>query len=73
LSALAAVVANKVATSQLALLESSCSAVYASDGYQASVANLSQISLASDNVFSDGAGLQLPTISAVRRPDSSPS
>lgn len=55
--------ANKVATSQLALPESSCSAVYASDGYQASVANLSQISLASDNVFSDGADLQLPTIS----------
>jgi len=53
---------GKVATSQLALPKSTCDVVYATAGYAASVANLSRITLASDNVFSDGATLQLPSI-----------
>ena len=48
-------VANKVATSQIALPKASCDEVYATTGYEQSVRNLSQVSLASDNVFSDGA------------------
>ena len=35
--------ANKVATSQLVLLEEGCAAVFASEGYEASSANLAQI------------------------------
>jgi len=34
----------------------------ATSGYSASVSNLSQVSLATDNVFSDGATLETPTI-----------
>jgi len=55
--------ANKVATSQLALPKANCDEVFATDGYAASVANLSQISLTSDNVFSDGVTQQTPTMS----------
>lgn len=40
-----------------------CDAVFASEGYEASVSNLSQLSLASDNVFSDGFDLQLASTS----------
>jgi protocatechuate 3,4-dioxygenase beta subunit len=54
--------ANKIATSQMALTEESSQAVYATTGYEASVQKLSQVSLASDNVFSDGYDLQIPTI-----------
>jgi len=36
--------------------------VFATSGYSASVANLKQVSLATDNVFSDGVSLQTPTI-----------
>jgi hypothetical protein len=42
--------------------KAACDAVYATTGYGASVANLSQITLASDNVFSDGATLEIPTV-----------
>ena len=49
--------------SQIAMPQAECSAVYATTGYSASVNNLSQVSLASDNVFSDGATLETPTIS----------
>ena len=55
-------VANKVATSQIALPKASCDEVYATAGYEQSVRNLSQVSLASDNVFSDGASLELATM-----------
>lgn len=55
--------ANKIATSQLALPEAVCAAVYATDGYSTSVRNLSQVSLATDNVFSDGAELETPAVS----------
>ncbi len=54
--------ANKLATSQIALPEDICTAVYATDGYSQSVRNLSQVSLKSDNVFSDGVTLETPTI-----------
>jgi protocatechuate 3,4-dioxygenase beta subunit len=54
---------NKVATSQLALPEGTCDLVYATAGYQASVTHLQNVSLATDTVFSDGAALEIPTIS----------
>lgn len=53
---------NKIATSQIALPKATCDAVYATSGYETSVRNLSGITLASDNVFSDGSQLQLPSI-----------
>jgi protocatechuate 3,4-dioxygenase beta subunit len=49
-------------TSQLALTEDASAAVYASDLYPQSTANLARVSLATDNVFSDGAELETPTI-----------
>lgn len=53
-----------VKTSQLALPQAACEAVYATDGYEASVGNLSGLSLASDNVFRDDGGRhQLATMS----------
>ena len=61
--AAAASVANKIATSQIALPKTACDQVYATAGYESSVTNLSQVSLASDMVFSDGASLELATIS----------
>ena len=56
-------VTSKIATSQIALPKAACDLVYATSGYSASVRNLSQISLATDNVFSDGASLELATVS----------
>jgi protocatechuate 3,4-dioxygenase beta subunit len=53
---------NRLATSQLALTEDASTAVYASDLYPQSTQNLSQVSLSTDNVFSDGAELETPTI-----------
>ena len=53
---------NALATSQLAFPEDICKLVYATDGYSASVRNLSQISLKTDNVFSDGWTLQMATL-----------
>ena len=55
--------ANVVHTSQLALPQNVCETVYATSGYSASVTNLSRISLASDNVFGDGASSQLASVS----------
>ena len=55
-------VANKIATSQLALPKATCDLVYATAGYESSVTNLSQVTLATDNVFSDGASLELATM-----------
>jgi protocatechuate 3,4-dioxygenase beta subunit len=55
-------VRNKVATSQIALPKATCDAVYATAGYEQSVRNLSQITLATDNVFSDGSALELATM-----------
>jgi protocatechuate 3,4-dioxygenase beta subunit len=56
--------ANAVATSQVALPQNACEQVYAQPGYEASVANLSEVSLNSDNVFGDDGGAsQLATVS----------
>src|SRR5205814_3568832 len=55
-------VANKIATSQMALPKATCDRVYATAGYAASITNLSQVSLASDMVFSDGSALELATM-----------
>jgi protocatechuate 3,4-dioxygenase beta subunit len=49
-------------TSQLALPQDVCETVYATDGYSRSVANLSQLSIETDNIFSDGHDQQLATV-----------
>jgi protocatechuate 3,4-dioxygenase beta subunit len=49
-------------TTQLALPEDVCSAVYATEGYEQSVQNLAQTSLEGDMVFSDGADAQLAAV-----------
>lgn len=56
-------VANKIATSQIALPKATNDLVYAAAGYEASIRNAAGVSLASDNVFSDGSSLQLATMS----------
>ena len=53
---------NRLKTSQFAFPDAASNAVYATTGYTASVRNMAQISLATDNVFSDGATLQTVTI-----------
>ncbi len=53
---------NALVTSQLALPEDVCAQVYATTGYERSVANLADVSLDGDNVFSDGWGTQLATV-----------
>jgi protocatechuate 3,4-dioxygenase beta subunit len=55
-------VANKSATSQIALPKAACDLVYATSGYEQSVTNLSRVSLATDGIFSDGYALELATI-----------
>jgi protocatechuate 3,4-dioxygenase beta subunit len=51
---------NKLRTSQIAFPQDVCETVYSTaDGYSASVDNLAQVSLDSDNVFGDGHSLQL--------------
>jgi protocatechuate 3,4-dioxygenase beta subunit len=55
--------ANAIATSQVALPQDVCETVFAEEGYEASVSNLSQLSLTSDNVFgNDGGASQLATV-----------
>ena len=54
---------NKLATSQLAMPEDDCNDVFATAGYEASVRNLTQVSLDSDMVFADGASLETPSMS----------
>lgn len=52
-----------VKTSQLAFPQDACATVYATSGYETSVSNLAQLSLETDNVFSDdGAAHQLATM-----------
>lgn len=55
-------VANKTATSQIALPKAASDLVYAVTGYESSVRNAAQITLATDNVFSDGSSLELATV-----------
>lgn len=50
---------NAVKTTQLALPEAQCSEAYAVAGYEASVGNLSRITLATDGIFADGSGAQV--------------
>jgi protocatechuate 3,4-dioxygenase beta subunit len=54
--------ANKIATSQMAMPQDVCNAVYATSGYSQSVNNLAQTSLATDMVFADGSSHQLATV-----------
>jgi protocatechuate 3,4-dioxygenase beta subunit len=64
-SSVAKAVANGpiVKTSQIAMPKSICKKVYATSGYSASVRNLAQTSLSSDNVFSDDKAIhQLATV-----------
>ena len=52
-----------VKTSQIAIPEDVADAVYATEGYSRSVTNLSQVTLASDNVFGDdSAATELATV-----------
>ncbi|MEV6304825.1 intradiol ring-cleavage dioxygenase [Actinoplanes sp. NPDC051861] len=52
-----------IATSQVALPETTCDEVYKATGYETSVTNLAQVSLDSDNVFGeDSAASQLATV-----------
>ena len=60
---LATSVSHRVKTSRIAVPQAACNTVFASSGYSANVRNLSQVSLATDNVFSDRATLETPTIS----------
>ncbi len=54
---------NAIATSQVALPQDVCEAVYTTPGYEASVSNLSRVSLSGDNVFGDDGGAsQLATV-----------
>jgi len=54
---------NAIATSQVALPQKACAAVYATTGYEQSVQNLADVTLASDNVFGDDGGAsQLATV-----------
>lgn len=55
-------VANKSATSQIALPKATNDVVYAVAGYEDSVRNAAQVTLASDSVFRDGSSLELATI-----------
>ncbi|MFD6139909.1 intradiol ring-cleavage dioxygenase [Promicromonospora sp. NPDC060271] len=50
---------NRMRTSQLALPQAVSEAVYATAGYEQSVANLQDVTLDSDMVFSDGYALQM--------------
>ena len=53
---------SKLVTSQIALPEDACTAVYATSGYEQSVQNLAQTSLATDMVFADGYSTQLGAV-----------
>jgi protocatechuate 3,4-dioxygenase beta subunit len=54
---------NAIATSQVAMPQDICQAVYATSGYERSATNLSKVSLTTDNVFGDDGGVtQIPTV-----------
>ncbi len=54
---------NVLLVSQIAMPEAECRLVYADSRYGGSTRNLNQITLATDNVFSDGAKAQTPAMS----------
>src|SRR5205085_5596969 len=60
--AAAADVANKLATSQIALPKATCDRVYAGNGHAQSRRHFAGMTLADDGVFSDGAALDLATM-----------
>lgn len=60
-AASATTVENAIATSQVAFPEDMLHAVYSLDTYSGSADNLAQLTLESDNVFSDGVDLQMGT------------
>lgn len=53
---------NRLRTTQLALPEEACEAVYADDRYGDSMTNLGHTTLATDGIFSDGHSLQLARV-----------
>jgi hypothetical protein len=53
---------NDIKTSQIAMPAAAASAVYADSRYSGSATNFAKTSLSTDNVFSDGSSLQVPTI-----------
>lgn len=60
----ATTVSDYAKVSQMALPEAAARAVYGSaSGYTGSLANLNAITLATDNIFSDGYGSQMPSVS----------
>lgn len=56
------VATNRIKTSQFAFPLATTNEAYASSGYASSVSNLARITFATDNVFSDGTTLQMPTM-----------
>lgn len=52
---------SKLRTSQLAIPQEACDAVYATEGYEQSATNMEQTPLDGDNIFSDGYSLQMAT------------
>nr|WP_314607232.1 intradiol ring-cleavage dioxygenase [uncultured Janthinobacterium sp.] len=58
----AASATNRIKTSQFTFPLATLNEAYTASGYTASVRNLAQISHATDNVFSDGTGLQMATV-----------
>ena len=58
---------NKIATSQMALPDDINKAVFATSLYSGSKASYAQVSLATDNVFSDGTTNEVPTVTGQRR------
>lgn len=54
---------NRIKTSQFTFPMATLNEVYATSGYSSSATNLSHISYATDNIFSDGYSLQLGTMS----------
>jgi protocatechuate 3,4-dioxygenase beta subunit len=54
--------ANRVKTSQFTFPMTTLNEAYATSGYSTSVRNLSSISYATDNVFSDGTSLQMASV-----------
>jgi protocatechuate 3,4-dioxygenase beta subunit len=59
----AALASNRIKTSQFTFPAATLAEAYTATGYTASVRNLANISLATDNVFSDGATLQTAAVS----------
>jgi protocatechuate 3,4-dioxygenase beta subunit len=54
--------ANRIKTSQFTFPQATMTEAYTATGYSASVRNLANITLATDNVFSDGATLQTAAV-----------